>query len=105
MPHPAKTAYTDTPEVASEVLFLVRHDQMLSGLVFGYGAVDLTEIERGLAELQGVLTQSGRSGAWTDHARPSRTETRVPCAVRWCGDEYAGEDFGTWPARHDNWPS
>ena len=28
-----------------------------SGLVFGYGAVDLPEIERGLAELQGVLTQ------------------------------------------------
>jgi DNA-binding transcriptional MocR family regulator len=28
-----------------------------SGLVFGYGAVDVPEIERGLAELQGVLTQ------------------------------------------------
>jgi GntR family transcriptional regulator / MocR family aminotransferase len=28
-----------------------------SGLVFGYGSVDLPEIERGLAELQGVLTQ------------------------------------------------
>jgi hypothetical protein len=29
-------------------------------LVFGYGAVDLPEIERGLAELQGVLLPSGR---------------------------------------------
>jgi GntR family transcriptional regulator / MocR family aminotransferase len=28
-----------------------------SGLVFGYGAVDLPEIERGLAALQGVLAQ------------------------------------------------
>ena len=28
-----------------------------SGLVFGYGAVDLPEIERGLAALQGVLAR------------------------------------------------
>jgi GntR family transcriptional regulator/MocR family aminotransferase len=30
-----------------------------SGLVFGYGAVDLPEIERGLAALRGVLAQRG----------------------------------------------
>jgi GntR family transcriptional regulator/MocR family aminotransferase len=29
-----------------------------SGLVFGYGAVDLSEIERGLASLQAVLSRS-----------------------------------------------